>query len=91
MPTKCQNSQCGLFDGINIVSAQLLSQIEVSIGRAVRKNSVYRLRPDGSERVWGGMNRLVLVDFMQLLPMSGSPHPNDVPLGLAPSSSGIEI
>ena len=75
-----------IIDGISMVSAQLLGQLEVIVGRTVRKKSGYKLRPDGSERFWGGLNLMLLGDFWQLPPVSGTPlcaHPDDVPLGLA--------
>ena len=75
-----------IIDGISMVSAQLLGQLEVIVGRAVRKKSGYKLRPDGSERVLGGINLMLLGDFWQLPPVSGTllcANPDDVPLGLA--------
>jgi hypothetical protein len=86
MSSQCQNLQFIIIDEISMVSAQLLAQLEVIVGRAFRKKSGYKLRPDGSERVWGGINLMLLGDFWQLPPVSGTPlcaHPDDVPLGLA--------
>jgi ATP-dependent DNA helicase PIF1 len=86
MSTKCQNLRFIIIDEISMVSAQLLGSLEIIVRRAVRKKSGYKLRPDGTERAFGGVNLIALGDFWQLPPVSGTPlcaHPDDVALGVA--------
>ena len=63
MSNKCQNLRFVVIDEISMVSAQLLGTLELILGKAVRKRSGYKMRPDGTERPFGGINVILLGDF----------------------------
>ena len=69
---KCQRLRFVLVDEISMISAQLLAQIEILVSRVVRRRSVYKLRPDGSCRPFGGVNVLLFGDWWQLKPVTGT-------------------
>jgi hypothetical protein len=84
MSNKCQNLRFVVIDEISMVSAQLLGTLELILNKAVRKKSGYKMRPDGTERPFGGINMILLGDFWQLPPVSGTPlcaHCDDVAEG----------
>ena len=75
-----------IIDEISMVSAQLLGTLEIIVSKAVRRKSGYKVRPDGSDRPWGGINTMLLGDFWQIEPVTGTPlcaHPDDVATGVA--------
>ena len=61
-----------LIDEISMISAQLLAQIEILVGKVVRRRNPYRGRSDGSTRPFGGVNTLLFGDWWQLKPVTGT-------------------
>ena len=86
MSNKCQNLRYVIIDEISMVSAQLLGTLDRILAKAIRRKSGYKMRPDGTERPFGGINLMMLGDFWQLPPVSGTSlcaHHEVVPTGLA--------
>jgi len=62
------------------------------VTRAVRKKSTYKIRKDGTRRVFGGVNILMYGDWWQLKPVDGTwlcCNPLDIPAGHA--QNALEI
>ncbi len=55
-----------------MISAQLFAQLEILVSKVIRRRSVYKLRPDGSCRPFGGLNVLLFGDWWQLKPVTGT-------------------
>ena len=69
---KCQCLRFILIDEISMVSAELLAALENVVRQVVRLRSTYKKRPNGAERVFGGVNVLFLGDWWQLRPVGGT-------------------
>ena len=70
--TRCQSLRFILVDEISMVSAQLLGQLELLVSKVVRRRSLFKRRPDGTHRPFGGINVLLFGDWWQLKPVSGT-------------------
>ena len=82
MSSKYLNLRFILIDENSMVSAQLFGQLS----KTVRKASGYEFQLSGGERAFRGVNSILLGDFWQLPPVSGTPlcaHCDEVPTGLA--------
>ena len=69
-----------------MIDAELLGALEHMVSSVVRQPGTYKRRPDGSKRVFGGMNLVLCGDFWQLHPVSGTclcSSPVDIPAGRA--------
>ena len=71
--SKCQCLRFILIDEISMISAQLLAQIEILVGKVVRRRNPYRGRSDGSTRRFGGVNALLFGDWWQIRPVKQTP------------------
>ena len=69
---KCQCLRFILIDEISMVSAELLGALEKVVGKAVRKRGGYKVRVDGSIRLFGGINLVFFGDWWQLKPVSAT-------------------
>ena len=61
-----------ILDGISMISAQLMGQLELLINKVLRKRGGYKVRPDGTSRRFGGLNVLLFRDWWQLKPVTGT-------------------
>ena len=52
-------------------SAELLGALEYVVQTAIRRLGTYKVRRDGSVRVFGGINVVMCVDFWQLQLVTG--------------------
>ena len=83
---KCQCLRFILIDEISMVSAELLGALEKVVARAVRKRGGYKLRVDGSMRLFGGINLIFFGDWWQLRPVGATAifnNPLQVESGIA--------
>ena len=69
--TKCSSLRFIFIDQMSMVSAELLNALDKEVSRMVRKRNSYKLRLDGSERSFGGINLGLLGAFLQIPPASG--------------------
>ena len=61
-----------LIDELPMISDELLGSFEYSITDAADKNSHFKIRSDGSIRIFGGYNVLMFGDFYQIPPIPAS-------------------
>ena len=69
-----------------MMSAELLGTLERVVKAAVRVNGTYKMRSNGTQRAFGGVNVIMCADFWQLHPVTGTSiasNPLDVPAGSA--------
>ena len=69
---RCQSLRWILIDEISMVSAELLEELQKRVTQAVPAHALYKKRPDGSMRPFGGKNCLVLGDNEQLPPVGAT-------------------
>ena len=69
--SKCQSLRFRFIDEISMVSAGLIHALDKEVSRIVCKLNLYQVRPDGSERSFGGINLGWLGDLLQIPPVSG--------------------
>ena len=55
-----------------MISAELLGALEAVVKTAVRVKGTYKKRRKGEKSVFGGVNIVMLWDFWQLHPVSGT-------------------
>ena len=55
-----------------MISAELLGALEAVVKTAVRVKAIYKKRSNGETKVFGGVNIVLLGDFWQLHPVSGT-------------------
>ena len=60
-----ENLRFLLIDEISMITAQLFGQLELVVRKVIRKRSIYKTRPDGTERPFGGVNVLLFGDWWQ--------------------------
>ena len=72
LSAKCQTLRFILIDEISMIAAQLFGQLELVVRKVIRKRSIYKKRPDGTERPFGGVNVLLFGDWWQIKPVSGT-------------------
>ena len=70
--TRCQSLRFILVDEISMVSAQLLGQLEILVSKVTRRRKLFKRRPDGTSRPFGGINVLLFGDWWQLKPVGGT-------------------
>ena len=83
---RCLSMRWILIDEISMVSAELLSELQHLVQQAVRTPGTYKLRPDKSKRVFGGINTLLFGDWWQLRPVRATAlfdHPSKAKNDLA--------
>ena len=83
---RCLNLRWILIDEISMVSAELLSELQYLVRKAVRKPGTYKVRLDKSIRPFGGVNTLLFGDWWQLRPVRATSlfdHPSKVSSDLA--------
>ena len=61
-----------LIDELPMISDELLGSFEYSITNAADKHSHFKIRSDGSIRIFGGYNVLMFGDFYQIPPIPSS-------------------
>ena len=86
LSTKCQALRIIVLDELSMVSAELLGALEYVVKKVIRSNNTYKVHPDGSIRVFGGVNVIACVDWWQLPPVGGiglSSNPSDISEGIA--------
>ena len=66
---RCQNLRWILLDEISMVAAELFAELERRTTQAARSTGTYKLRPDKSQRPFGGFNILLFGDWWQLRPV----------------------
>ena len=66
---RCLSMRWILIDEISMVSAELLSELQDLVQKAVRKPGTYKARSDKSIRPFGGINILLFGDWSQLRPV----------------------
>ena len=69
-----------------MVSVELLGTLQDLMSKVVRWRGTYKRRKNKIERVFGGVNLIMLADFRHLPPVTGTnlcDHSSLVPLGLA--------
>ena len=54
------------------MSAELFGSLEQVVSAAVRQHGTYKIRADGSARVFGGVNIVMCADLWQLHPVNGT-------------------
>ena len=69
---KCQALRVIIIDEVSMISAELLGALESVVKTAVRVKGTYKKRSNGETRVFGGVNIVMLGDFWQLHPVSGT-------------------
>ena len=69
---RCQSMRWILIDEISMVSAELLEELQKRVTQATSHHALYKRRPDGSYRPFGGKNCLVLGDNEQLPPVKAT-------------------
>ena len=72
LSARCQCLRFILIDEISMIGAQLFGLLELVIRKVIRKKSVYKIRPNGTERPFGGVNILLFGDWWQIKPVSGA-------------------
>ena len=72
LSARCQCLRFILIDEISMIAAQLFGQLELVVRKVIRKRSIYKKRPNGSERPFGGVNVLMFGDWWQIKPVSGT-------------------
>ena len=69
-----------------MMSAELLGTLERVVKAAVRVNGTYKMRSNGTQRAFGGVNVIMCTDVWQLHSVTGTSiasNPLDVPAGSA--------
>ena len=72
MSTKCQCLRVILVDELSMVSAELFGALEYVVRKVIRQRGTYKVRPDKSQRRFGGVNVVAFADFWQLPPVGGT-------------------
>ena len=90
---KCQALRVIIIDEVSMISAELLGALENVVKTAVRTKGTYKKRSNGDTRLFGGVNIVMLGDFWQLHPVSGTYLASDPDLtpgyGLARNSLNL--
>ena len=89
---KCQALRVIVIDEAGMLSAELLGGLEYVVKQAIRIRGTYKKRPDGTTRVFGGVNLVMCVDFWQLPPVTGTylcTNPLDLPAGRAQNAMNL--
>jgi hypothetical protein len=69
----CSTLRWGMCDEISQLSAELLAMLERKFRNAVPAHNDYRYSDEGIERLFGGINMILVGDFHQLRPTGGTP------------------
>ena len=69
---RCQALRVLIIDESSMVCAELLGTLQDVMSKVVRWRGIYRRRKNKTEKVFGGVSLIMLADFWQLPPDTGT-------------------